>query len=181
MAVTLYDFTVAPFLQTLSAMSGVLDRALAHCEETGADAEALAGVRLAPDMLPLAFQVQSMAEHSAGAMRAARDGLYVPGAFVETPFAGMQARVAEARAELVALRPDEVDDLEGKAVALRTRLSPNDLVFPAPSFLISISLPNFYFHATTAYAILRSQGVPLGKRDFLGGAFSLARVQPRDA
>ena len=81
-------------------------------------------------------------------------------------FAGLQKQVSEAREELQKLKPDEVNGLAGKDMVFQIR--DNKLPFTAEGFLLSFSLPNFYFHATTAYDILRSKGVPLGKRDFLG-------------
>ena len=81
-------------------------------------------------------------------------------------FAGLQKQVSEAREELQKLKPDEVNGLAGKDMIFQMR--DNKLPFTAEGFLLSFSLPNFYFHATTAYDILRSKGVPLGKRDFLG-------------
>ena len=81
-------------------------------------------------------------------------------------FAGLQKQVSEAREELQKLKPDEVNGLAGKDMVFQMR--DNKLPFTAEGFLLSFSLPNFYFHATTAYDILRSKGVPLGKRDFLG-------------
>ena len=81
-------------------------------------------------------------------------------------FAGLQKQVSEAREELQKLKPDEVNGLAGKDMVFQLR--DNKLPFTAEGFLLSFSLPNFYFHATTAYDILRSKGVPLGKRDFLG-------------
>ena len=81
-------------------------------------------------------------------------------------FAGLQKQVSEAREELQKLTPDEVNGLAGKDMVFQLR--DNKLPFTAEGFLLSFSLPNFYFHATTAYDILRTNGVPLGKRDFMG-------------
>lgn len=122
--------------------------------------------RIAPDMLPFRFQVVSLAHHSRGAMNAAKNGVFVPPAPKGEDYAGLQALVKAARDELSAMTPDEVNGLLGRDVMFK--LGERTLPFTAEGFLMSFSLPNFFFHATTAYAILRHKGVPLGKRDFMG-------------
>ena len=166
MAFSLYDATVANYLQILSAASGVLDKSLAHFRDKGIDLAEVVETRLAPDMLPFRFQVVSLAHHSRGAMAAAQNGLFVPPAPKGEDYAGLQALVADARNELAALTPEAVDGLTGRDVTFR--LGDRTLPFTAEGFLMSFSLPNFFFHATTTYAILRHLGAPLGKRDFIG-------------
>ena len=167
MALSLYDATVANFQQTLGAVSGFLDRALAHYEENNIDPEAIVETRLAADMLPFRFQIVSVVQHSRGAIEGVQAGLFSPPSFKTTyNFAGLQAHVAEAREALKAWTPEAVNALGGKDVVFA--LGERKLPFTAEGFLMSFSLPNFYFHATTAYDILRTHGVPLGKRDFMG-------------
>jgi hypothetical protein len=167
MAIALYDLTVASYLQTLEGVAGFLNKGLAHCQATGADAEALVEARLVEDMLPLRFQVQSVAHHSLGAIEGAKAGAFSPpGAASATSYADLQAMVAEAASALKALSPAEVNSLEGRDVVFK--LGEHAVPFTAENFLMSFSLPNFYFHAATAYDILRASGVGLGKRDFLG-------------
>lgn len=122
--------------------------------------------RIAPDMLPFRFQVVSLAHHSRGAMNAEKNGVFVPPAPKGEDYAGLQALVKAARDELSAMTPDEVNGLLGRDVMFK--LGERTLPFTAEGFLMSFSLPNFFFHATTAYEILRHKGVPLGKRNFMG-------------
>lgn len=167
MAFSLYDATVANYLQILGAVSAFLDKSLEHFKEKGVDPAEIVETRLFPDMLPFRFQVVSLAHHSHRAMEAARNGVFVPpSARPDLDYAGLQALVAEARSELAALTPDAVNALVGRDVAFR--LGERSLPFTAEGFLMSFSLPNFFFHSTTAYDILRHKGVPLGKRDFIG-------------
>lgn len=167
MAFSLYDATVANYLQILGAAGGFLDKSLAHFHEKGIDPSEVVETRLAPDMLPFRFQVVSLVHHSRGAMEAARNGVFVPpSGKTDHDYAALQALVAEARDELSRLTPEAVDALIGRDVVFK--LGDRSLPFTAEGFLMSFSLPNFFFHATTAYAILRHKGAPLGKRDFMG-------------
>jgi hypothetical protein len=167
MAFSLYDASVANYLQTLGAVSGILDKGLAHCREGGITPEELAETRLAPDMLPLRFQIVSVAHHSRGAIEGVQKGVFTPPSVPPgLDYAGMQALVSKASQALSDLKPEAVNALEGGDVMFQ--LGERKLPFTAQEFLMSFSLPNFYFHATTAYDILRSKGVPLGKRDFMG-------------
>lgn len=167
MAISLYDVSVANYLQTLSGVAGFLDRGLDHFQETGVDADAFVETRLFADMLPFRFQILSVAHHSLGAIEGVKAGLFSPRRELgpET-WAGLQALVADTRAALEKLTPGEVNSLEGKAVLFA--FGERKLPFEALGFLQSFSLPNLHFHAATAYDILRSHGVPLGKRDYMG-------------
>jgi hypothetical protein len=167
MTFSLYDASVANYLQTLGAVSGFLDRGLAHFRDSNVDPETMVEARLAPDMLPLRFQIISVAQHSRGAIEAAQSGEFRPPAS-KTPYdyAGLQGLVAQTREALEAWTPDAVNALGGRDVVFH--LGDHKLPFTTEGFLMSFSLPNFYFHATTAYDILRTNGVPLGKRDFMG-------------
>jgi hypothetical protein len=169
MAFSLYDASVANYLQTLGAVSGFLERGLIYFREQNIDPETIVEARLAPDMLPLRFQIISVAQHSRGAIEAAQSGEFRPPSFkfkAQYDYAGLQGVVAQTREALSALTPDAVNALEGRDVVFL--LGDHKLSFTAEGFLMSFSLPNFYFHATTAYDILRTNGVPLGKRDFMG-------------
>ena len=167
MAFSLYDATVANYLQILGGVSGVLDRSLVHFREKNVDPETIVEARLAPDMLPFRFQIISVAQHSRGAIEGVQQGAFKPPAF-KTPYdyAGLQGLVADTQKTLSALTPETINALGGKDVVFH--LGERQLPFIAEGFLMSFSLPNFYFHATTAYDILRTNGVPLGKRDFMG-------------
>lgn len=167
MAFSLYDATVANHLQILGAVGSFLDKSLAHFREKGIDPAEVVETRLAPDMLPLRFQIVSVAHHSRGAMEAAKNGVFVPpSGKPDLDYAALRALVAEARNELAALTPEAVNALIGREVTFK--IGDRVLPFTAEGFLMSFSLPNFFFHATTTYAILRHKGAPLGKRDFMG-------------
>jgi hypothetical protein len=167
MAIALYDLSVASYLQTLGGVAGFLDRGLDHCRDNNIDPNEIVETCLFPDMLPFRFQIWSVAHHSAGAIEGVKNGLFKPPAQLPPlDYAGLQKVVADARASLQALTADEVNALEGHDVVFQFR--DFKMPFTAEGFVLSFSLPNFYFHATTAYDILRSKGVPLGKRDFMG-------------
>ena len=166
MALSLYDVSVTNYLQTLNAVSGFLGKGLAWAQEGGHDLDVLVDTRLAGDMLPFRFQVVSVCHHSRGAIAGAKAGVFSPPGPSDASYAGLQAMVTEAIAELKAMTPEEVNALEGKDMVFQ--LGERKLPFTVENFLMSFSLPNFHFHATTAYDILRQKGVPLGKRDYLG-------------
>ena len=167
MAFSLYDASVANYLQTLGAVGGFLERGLVHFRENNIDPESMVEARLAPDMLPLRFQIISVAQHSRGAIEAAQSCDFRPPSF-KTPYdyAGLQGLGAQTREALEAWTPDAVNALGGRDVVFH--LGEHKLPFTSDGFLMSFSLPNFYFHAVTAYDILRMRGVPLGKRDYEG-------------
>ena len=168
MAISLYDASVLSYLQFLDAAEGCLRKGLDWCRDKGVDPQDLVEARLVEDMHPLRFQIQQVAFHSVGAVAAMRSGVLEFGApRPQHDYAGLQALVADSAAELRALSAAEVNAFEGKDVAFRVP-GKGDRVFTAEDFLMSFSLPNFHFHATTAYDILRVRGVPLGKLDFMG-------------
>jgi uncharacterized protein len=167
MAFSLYDATVANYLQILDATSKLLDKSLVYFQEKGIDQAEVVETRLAPDMLPFRFQIVSLAHHSRGAMDAAKNGVFVPpSGKPDLNYAALHALVTAARDELIALTPETVNAYAGRDVTFKVgdRIVP----FTAEDFLMSFSLPNFFFHATTAYDILRHKGAPIGKRDFIG-------------
>ena len=167
MAFSLYDATVANYLQILGAVGGLLEKSLVHFRDKGVDPAEIVETRLAADMWPLRSQIVALAHQSRGAMEAAKNGVFVPpSSKPDLDYAGLQALVAEARSELSGLTPEAVDTLVGRDVTFK--IGDRALPFTAEGFLMSFSLPNFYFHATTAYDILRHKGAPIGKRDFMG-------------
>ena len=167
MAFSLYDATVANYLQILDAVGGYLGKSLTHFREKGVDLAQVVDARLAPDMLPLRFQIVSVAHHSRGAMEAAKTGVFTPpSAKPDLDYAALQSLVTEARNEVSVLTPEVVNALVGRDVTFK--VGDRALPFTAEGFLMSFSLPNFFFHAATAYDILRHSGAPLGKRDFIG-------------
>ncbi|MEH3036453.1 MAG: DUF1993 domain-containing protein [Sphingomonas adhaesiva] len=167
MSFSLYDAVIPSNLQILGALDRILEKAAAFCEERGMTQAELIDARLAPDMLPLGYQVKSCASHSIGGVHGTRAGSFSPdmGAW-PTDLAGLRAIVQGAQAELSALDRDEIDALA--EADTRFSFGETQLPFTGANFLLSFAQPNFYFHATAAYAILRAQGMKLGKRDFMG-------------
>lgn len=167
MAFSLYDLSVGSYLQTLGAVSGFLQRGLDHCRDNNIDPAEIVATRLHGEMLPFSFQIVSVAHHSLGAIKGVKAGQFgPPGGPMPSDYAGLQALVAEAIDGLKALTEAEVNALEGGDVVFK--IGDFKMPFTAEGFLMSFSLPNFYFHSATAYDILRQKGVPLGKRDFMG-------------
>ncbi|MFI4975499.1 MAG: DUF1993 family protein [Caulobacterales bacterium] len=167
MAISLYDMTVGSYLQTLGGVAGFLERGAAHFRDNNIDPGEIVETRLYDDMLPFRFQIVSVAHHSKGAIEGVKAGQFGPPSDQRPhDYPALQALVNETREALQKVTPEEVNALEGKDVVFQIR--DFKVPFTAEGFLASFSLPNFYFHATTAYDILRSKGVPLGKRDFMG-------------
>lgn len=167
MAIGLYAATVPAWLQQLRALARIMDKAREWCAANGGDETALIGAKLAEDMLPLGYQVKSCVHHSVGAIEGVRAGRFSPdmGGWPQD-LAGLKAKLEGAIATLAALDPADIDALAGGDAAFV--MGELRMDFTAEDFLLSFSMPNFYFHATTAYDILRARGLPLGKRDFMG-------------
>lgn len=167
MTLSLYDATIPSNIQILGAVAGLIDKAEAFAAERGIAPAELIDARLAPDMLPFGYQVKASVEHAVGAIEGVRAGSYSPNLDPwPTDFAGLRAKVQDGIAALKALDPAEVDALADRDTEFR--FGETALPFGGASFLLSFSQPNFYFHASIAYAILRMKGVEIGKRDFMG-------------
>ncbi len=167
MATSLYDLSVPTFLQTISAVGGFLDKTVAHCTETGADPDDFVSARLYDDMAPFHFQIEALSHHAVCGLEALRTGVFDAPALVGwMPFADLRAMIVRAEAALTALTPDAVNGWAGKDLDLQ--IGPRLLSFTSETYILSFALPNFHFHAVTAYDILRTRGVPLGKRDYEG-------------
>jgi hypothetical protein len=167
MAFSLYAATVPSYRQILEAVSSLLVKAETFCTEKGIAPQELIQARLAADMLPFAYQVKSTAVHSLGAIEGVRKGVFSPD--MSPPpetFAELKTRIAETLAAMQAIDVAEVDGFLGRD--MRFSFGDRHMDFTAENFLLSFSQPNFYFHAATAYDILRWKGLPIGKRDFLG-------------
>ena len=122
MAISLYDISVRSFLQTLDAVSGFLDKGLAHFQASGVDPESIVEARLFPDMRPFRFQIQLVAHHSFGAVEAVRSGVFhAPRDLPAHDYAGLQTLIADARASLRGLTPAEIDAREGADVVFKVR------------------------------------------------------------
>lgn len=167
MAIPLYDLSVANYLQTLGAVAGFLEKSRAHFAADDVDLDEIVETRLFPDMLPFRFQLQSVVHHSLGAIEGVKQGLFQPPPPAPAyDYPALHKLVTDARETLQKMAPADINALEGKDVSFQIR--DFKMPFTAEGFLLSFSLPNFYFHATTAYDILRMKGVPIGKRDYLG-------------
>ena len=167
MSISLYDLSVPTLLQTVRSIGGFLDRAAAHFAETGVDPNNFVNTRLFDDMAPFHFQIEAAWHHSVWGVEALKTGAFTPPALAgPVPFAGLQAMIGRAEAALEAFTPDEVNGWADKD--LDFQIGPRRLAFTPEIFILSFSLPNFHFHAVTAYDILRTRGVPLGKRDYEG-------------
>lgn len=161
MPLSMYQASIPLLVRGLGNLSAVLEKGAAH-----PDAAALVEARLAPDMFTLAGQVQRASDTAKGcAARLA--GIDNPSfADTETTFAQLQERIAETVAFLQGVKPEQIDGSEDKPIALKA--GPTTLNFTGTSYLLGFVLPNFYFHVTTAYDILRHKGVGVGKLDYLG-------------
>jgi len=181
MTASLYDLSVPTFLQTMRALSGVLDRAARHCAETGADPNDFVRASLYPDMAPFHFQIEALTHHAVWGLEAVKSGVFAPPPLVGAmPFADLRATVGKAVKALEAFTPEEVNGWSGKDLdidvfrpvdeenASTSAWAARNLGFTSETFLLSYSIPNFYFHVVTAYNILRTRGVPIGKGDYEG-------------
>jgi|HubBroStandDraft_5_1064220.scaffolds.fasta_scaffold358917_1 hypothetical protein len=169
MSISFYEASVENYLQTLAATQGFLEKGLAYCKEMEVDPEEIVERRVFADMNPFRFQIHQVVSHSQGAIEAMKAGVLRVPAERERPkstYAELQSLIADAHAALTKIKPAEIDGLEDRDIVFEVRDSKR--VFTCKGFLFSFSLPNFYFHATTAYDILRGRGVPIGKRDFMG-------------
>jgi hypothetical protein len=166
MPISMYQASVPAFLQTLNALSAILDKAEAFATERKIDPAVLLGYRLAPDMFPLARQVQIATDQAKGCC-ARLAGVEIPKyADDETSFADLRARIARTLEFVQGFKAGDIDGSEERDIAITA--GTRELRFKGQQYLVSFVLPNFYFHATTAYVILRHCGLPIGKRDFLG-------------
>ena len=155
MALSFYDISVPVYQQFLRALLGVLDKGEKHCTEKGIDPASILATRLIDDMQPFAFQIMMAVAHSAGAVAAIR-GQQRPRPSAIDSFAGAKK----------AIEPADLEDAASKLVELK--FPGRELKFNGLGYLQTYAMPQFFFHVTTAYDILRHKGVPVGKRDFLG-------------
>ena len=162
----MHPYVVPPMDRTLGALSKILGKAEAHCGAKNIKPEALLAFRLYPDMFPLTRQVQLACDFAARA--AARLAGAEPRSFpdTETSIAELQARIAAVREYAAGFAPAAFDGAEGRTITIKVR--GNDMSMPGLAFLTVYALPQVHFHATTAYNILRHNGVEIGKMDYMG-------------
>jgi hypothetical protein len=168
MSLSMYSASVPVFRQVLGSLAAILEKAESHADLKKLDPQALLQARLFPDMFPLLRQVQVAADFAKGAC-ARLAGVEVPRYDdTEATLAELQQRIAKTLAFIDSLPQDAI---EGSAARdITTSAGPNSRQFKGQPYLLHYALPNFYFHTTTAYAILRHNGVEIGKKDFVGGA-----------
>ena len=166
MPLSMYQASVPVFQRTLGALDKILDKSAAYAEERKIDPAVLIGARLYPDMFPLSRQVQIATDQAKGAP-ARLAGLPVP-SFEDTEktFPELKARIAKTLSFIATVSPGQIDGSEGRDITLKA--GTRELSFKGQEYLLFFVLPNFYFHAATAFGILRHNGVPIGKLDFLG-------------
>jgi uncharacterized protein len=166
MAISLYDFSIPALTNGLTNLSAILDKAAAHATAKKFDSVVLAQARLFPDMYPLARQVQIACDTSKGA--AARlAGVEVPKhEDTEVTFAELKARIAKTVDFLKTITPAQLKDAESRAIEIK--FPDGSWKFTGASYVTDFVLPNFYFHVGMVYALLRKNGIDVGKGDFLG-------------
>ena len=167
MTISMYETSVPRFIHMLNNLSAILTKAAAHAEAKKINPSVLIQSRLYPDMLPFVTQIQIAADNAKGA--AARLAGIEPPKYEdnETSFPELLARIQKTVAFLSTLRPEQINGSEERTILLPRR-NGEVLTYPGQGYLLNYVLPNFYFHVTTAYAILRHNGIEIGKQDFLG-------------
>jgi len=168
LAFSIYDASIPVYVRMLTNLSAILGKAEAWAATSGVALSTLAEARLAPDMHPLTRQVQ-MASDAAKTGAARLAGVEAPSMpDTETTFPELQTRIARTIDFVQSVSRDQIDGAEDRIVELP--LPGRTVAFSGRDFLLQFSLPNFLFHVVTAYDVLRHQGAPLGKTDFLLGA-----------
>ena len=167
MTISLYDATVTNYLQVLKSMEVVLDKGEMFCRENGIDLASIVSTRLIKDMNPFQFQVISIVHHSLGALKGLESGEFAPPIGFGSPdYAGLRTLVSQACSQVQLFDAAKVNKWSDQTLTFK--IGGTEILFTAENFVLSFSLPNLYFHATTTYDVLRMKGVPLGKRDFMG-------------
>jgi hypothetical protein len=171
MTISMAKASAPIFVQFLTSLSAVLDKAAAHAEAKKIDPAVLLNTRLTPDMFPLVRQVRAATDHAMTAC--GRLAGVEPPTFSnnEATIAELKDRIAKAIAFIKGIPASKLDGTEDKEITLK--FGANERKFTGQGLLLNFCLPNFYFHATTAYDILRQCGVEIGKRDFMGTPVSL--------
>jgi len=162
-----YDTSVPAFLQILGSLSGLLTKAEAHCKAKNIQPDALLNARLFPDMLPLTRQVQLVCDFAAKGCARLTQSEVVSVPDTEKTFDELKQRLAKTIDYVKSFKPAQFDGAETKDVTFPAGPD-RSITLKGQQFLLAVAFPNFYFHAATAYGILRHNGVEIGKRDFLG-------------
>ena len=167
MPISMHSASAPAFVQTLSALSKIIEKAAGHCAAKKIEPAALLDARLFPDMFAFTRQVQIACDFAKNTM--ARLAGIDPPKFPdeEKTFDELTTRIAKTIDYVKTITPQQVNGSEDKEITLP--VGGKQMTFKGEPYLVNVALPNFYFHATTAYDILRHNGVELGKRDFLKG------------
>lgn len=166
MSVSMYQISVPVFARALGNLRAVLQKGAAHAEAKKFKPEVLLNSRLAPDMLPLTQQVQIATDQIKGSVSRLA-GVEIPKyEDKETTFEELYARIDKTLAYIKEFKPEQIDGSEGKQITMQTPRG--NLEFKGQDYLLFFVQPNVYFHCTTAYDILRHNGVEIGKMDFIG-------------
>jgi hypothetical protein len=171
MTVSMYKVSVPIFVQFLTALSASIDKAAAHAEAKQIDQAFLINMRLSPDMFSLARQVQQACAHPIRACAALSGTEPLSFSGVDTSFAELKTRLTKTIDYIKGFTPAQIDGTEDKDITLK--MGANERKFTGQGLLLNNVLPNFYFHCTTAYDILRHCGIEVGKRDFMGTPVNL--------
>ena len=167
MSTSLFDLSVKSFIQVVEASTGVLAKGKAYCEEQNIDLASVVETKIIADMADFHFQVVCITHQSVRAIHALRSGEFNPPAgYARMDYQGLMDLTQASLDELKAMSEDEINGLAGGTVTFK--MGKFEVPFTTENFILSFSHPNLYFHATTTYDILRMQGTPLGKMDFLG-------------
>ncbi len=167
MPITMYSASVPPLRQLLGSLGAILQRAQDHAGERGIEPDAYLQARLFPDMFPLVRQVQIACDFARGIGARLAD-VPMPAMEEQAPgFAGLQALIAASDGFLRSLEPELFEGAEDREIVLRPG-TPKERRFGGHDYLVHYGLPQFHFHVATAYAILRSNGLEIGKRDYMG-------------
>ena len=166
MTISVYGATVPVFTRMLTNLLACMDKAEAYAAERKFDPSVLSSSRLSPDMIPFRGQIMIATDHAKGCVSrlAGKDIPSWPD--TEETFPELRARIQKALDLLATVTPDYLEGGDTRQVTLK--IAGNDVAMPGLDYLTQRALPNFFFHVTTAYAILRHNGVPLGKRDYIG-------------
>lgn len=167
MTLSMYQASVPVYLQYLKSISTILDKAAQFAEAKKLDPALLLAARLYPDMHPLVKQVQIFTDQATRGISRLAGAEPPPFPDTEASFDDLKARIDRAIAHVSSFKPEQVDGSEERDIVMKTPRG--DLNFKGQQYLLGFSLPNFFFHATATYAILRHVGVEIGKMDFMGG------------
>jgi len=166
MSLTMYQASIPSFLRMLGNLSAILNKAAAHAEAKKIDPSIFVNARLAPDMFPLSRQVQIATDMVKGCAARLSD-IEVPRyEDNETTFAELQARIAKTKAFIESVSASQIDGSEDRQITLK--FGSKELGFLGQAYLLDFVIPNFHFHLTATYAILRHNGVEIGKTDYTG-------------